>query len=96
MLVLTRRIGERLRIGPDIEVVVLDIRGREVRIGVTAPASVPIHREEIYLRIQDANRAAALSRPDVAAALAQAARELRDRTTPPAKEGSACVSSSVR
>jgi carbon storage regulator len=98
MLVLTRRIGERLRIGPDIEVVVLDIRGREVRVGVTAPADVPIHREEIYLRIQDANRAAAMAPPDVAATLARAARELRERSvsTTTAKEGSACTSSSAR
>ncbi len=98
MLVLTRRIGERLRIGPDVEVVVLDVRGRDVRLGVTAPAHVAIHREEIYLRIQDANRAAALAGQDVATALAQAARELRSRRpqTTPAKEGSPCASSSVR
>ena len=51
MLVLTRRIGERLRIGPDVEVVVLEVRGREVRLGLSAPASVVIHREEIYRRI---------------------------------------------
>jgi carbon storage regulator len=98
MLVLTRRIGERLRIGPDVEVVVLDVRGRDVRLGVTAPAHVAIHREEIYLRIQDANRAAALAGQDVATALAQAARELRSRRsqTTLAKEGSPCASSSVR
>jgi carbon storage regulator len=58
MLVLTRRVGERLRIGPDIEVVVLEVRGREARLGITAPASVPIHREEIYLKLQQAARAA--------------------------------------
>jgi len=96
MLVLTRRIGERLRIGPDIELVVLDVRGRDVRLGVTAPAAVPIHREEIYLKIQDANRAAALAQTDVTGALAVAARDLRSRTspTPLAKEGSTCESSS--
>jgi carbon storage regulator len=54
MLVLTRRVGERLRIGPDIEVVVLEVRGREARLGITAPATVPIHREEIYLKLQGA------------------------------------------
>lgn len=93
MLVLTRRVGERLRIGSDIEVVLLDVRGREVRLGVTAPAEVPVHREEIYLRIQDANRAAALGGPDVAGALAAAARTLRARTAPipAAMEGSTCV-----
>jgi carbon storage regulator len=56
MLVLTRRVGERLRIGPDIEVVVLEVRGREARLGITAPATVPIHREEIYLKLQEAAR----------------------------------------
>jgi carbon storage regulator len=58
MLVLTRRVGERLRIGPDIEVVVLEVRGREARLGITAPAAVPIHREEIYLKLQEAARVA--------------------------------------
>ncbi len=89
MLVLTRRVGERLRIGPDIEVVVLEVRGREVRIGVTAPADIPIHREEIYLKIQDANRAAALDQPDLAH-VARAARSLRSRST-----GTSCESSSA-
>jgi carbon storage regulator len=77
MLVLTRRVGERLRIGNDIELVVLDVRGREVRLGVTAPASVTVHREEIYRRIQDANRAAALGAPHGADAAVRAARSLR-------------------
>jgi len=97
VLVLTRRVGERLRIGPDIEVVVLEIRGREVRLGVTAPAHVAIHREEIYLRIQDTNRAAALAGRDMASALARAARQLRSRnlTSLTAKEGSPCASSSA-
>lgn len=79
MLVLTRRLGERLRIGPSIEVVVLEIRGREVRLGVSAPASVPIHREEIYLKIQDTNRAAAGGGPEIADAVVRAARALRAR-----------------
>jgi carbon storage regulator len=75
MLVLTRRPGERVRIGPDIEVVVLEVRGREVRLGVAAPAAVAIHREELYRRIQDANRAAVRPAgllPEVAARAARA------------------------
>ncbi len=92
MLVLTRRIGERLRIGADIELVVLDVRGRDVRLGVSAPSSVAIHREEIYLKIQDNNRAAALGQPGLTDALVRAARELRRRTpTPQAKDGSQCA-----
>ena len=77
MLVLTRRVGERLRIGPDIEVVVLEIRGREARLGITAPTSVPIHREEIYLKLQEAARAEA-----VEGAKRPVARVGRRETTP--------------
>jgi carbon storage regulator len=52
MLVLTRRIGERIHLGDDITVLVADVdRGGEVHIGITAPREVPVHREEIYRRI---------------------------------------------
>ncbi len=52
MLILTRRVGESLMIGDDINVTVLSIRGNQVRIGVSAPKDVSVHREEIYERIQ--------------------------------------------
>jgi len=92
MLVLTRRIGERLRIGADIELVVLDVRGRDVRLGVSAPSNVAIHREEIYLKIQDTNRTAAAGQPGLTDALARAARALRRRTPePPATDGTQCA-----
>jgi carbon storage regulator len=81
VLVLTRRIGERVRIGGDIEVVVLEVRGREVRLGITAPAAVPIHREELYIKLHDANRAAALAAPPLDA-IARAAHALRSRRAP--------------
>ena len=51
MLVLSRKTDESLLIGDDIKVTVLDIRGGQVRIGISAPASVKIHREEIYDKI---------------------------------------------
>ena len=53
MLILTRTEGEKLRIGDDITVVILGVRGNQVRLGVDAPREIPVHREEIYQRIKD-------------------------------------------
>ena len=52
MLILTRRVGESLMIGDEVNVTVLGIKGNQVRIGVNAPKDVAVHREEIYQRIQ--------------------------------------------
>jgi carbon storage regulator len=51
MLILTRKIGEKLVIGNDVFVSVLGVKGTQVRIGITAPPEVQVHREEIYQRI---------------------------------------------
>jgi carbon storage regulator len=57
MLVLTRKIGERIRIGDTVTVRVLEVRGSQVRLGVEAPADVRIYREEIYHPEREANGA---------------------------------------
>jgi carbon storage regulator len=65
VLVLTRRPGETVMIGDDVVLTVLDIRSDVVRLGIEAPRSVQVHREEVYRELQKANREAA-SPSDVA------------------------------
>ena len=62
MLVLTRKVGEGIAIGDDVKIVVMQIKGKQVRLGIKASPSTTVHREEIYQKILDENRAA--SRPD--------------------------------
>jgi carbon storage regulator len=59
MLVLSRQRDETIMIGDDIEITVVDIRGDKVRLGITAPATIPVHRKEVYEAIQRENREAA-------------------------------------
>jgi len=70
MLTLTRSVGESIRIGEDIEVFVIEVRGGTVRLGFKAPREVTIHREEVYRQIAEANALAAEVTADVAGALA--------------------------
>lgn len=58
MLVLTRKPGESLRIGDDIRITVVEIDGSNIKIGIDAPRSVSIYREEVYQRIKEENQAA--------------------------------------
>ena len=59
MLVLSRQRDETIMIGDDIEITIVDIRGDKVRLGITAPTTVPVHRKEVYEAIQRENREAA-------------------------------------
>lgn len=61
MLVLTRKIGERIRIGDEVTVQVLEVRGGQVRLGLAAPAEVRIFREEVFRAIENQNQQARLS-----------------------------------
>lgn len=53
MLILSRKTGEKLMIGDDVELTILGVKGNQVRVGVNAPKDVSVHREEVYIRIQN-------------------------------------------
>jgi len=52
MLILSRRLGESVKIGHEVTITVLGVKGSQVRLGFTAPPNVPVHREEVYERIK--------------------------------------------
>ncbi len=62
MLILTRKTGEGLFIGDDIRVTILEIRGKQIRLGIEAPTAIVVLREEIYRRVQQENLQAAGAR----------------------------------
>ena len=64
MLVLTRKLHQSIVIGDSIEVVVLEVRGEQVRLGIRAPKDVTVHRKEIYEQIQEENRESSEVRPE--------------------------------
>jgi carbon storage regulator len=64
MLVLTRKLGESIAIDDDIKIVVVAVKGKQVRLGIEAPKETKIHREEVYLAIQEQNKLAARSSAD--------------------------------
>lgn len=59
MLALSRKVNESIMIGNDIEITILEIKGDQIKIGISAPKSVPIYRKELYLQILESNREAA-------------------------------------
>lgn len=52
MLVLTRKLNESIMIGHDVKITIVDVRGDQVKLGITAPRQIAVHREEVYLEIQ--------------------------------------------
>jgi len=63
MLILTRKAGESITIGDDIKIHVIEIKGKQVRLGIEAPKKYSIHREEVYIRIHEENQRAASKAP---------------------------------
>ena len=53
MLTLTRKVGQKILIGEDIEIVVREVRGRQVRLGIVAPSGTPVYREELYEQLKE-------------------------------------------
>ena len=76
MLIITRKPGEKIMLGDDVVVHVMEIVGNSVRVGIQAPRSLPVYREEIWDAVREENRAAAQAAPD---ALPAAARPPPDR-----------------
>jgi len=69
VLVLARRVNQSIMIGDEIEVVVVDIKGDQIKLGIRAPRTVSVHRSEVHKEIQDQNREAAATQPDALATL---------------------------
>ena len=59
MLILTRKAGETVAIGDDIQISIVEVKGNQVKLGIQAPKNVQVHRTEVYQKIQDENRLAA-------------------------------------
>ncbi len=64
MLIITRRPGEKIMLGDDVVIEVIEASGSSVRIGIAAPKSIPVYREEIWQAVKDENAAAAASKAD--------------------------------
>lgn len=59
MLVLTRKLNESIMIGDDVKITIVDVKGDQVKLGITAPRQIAVHREEVYMEIQKENVLAA-------------------------------------
>jgi carbon storage regulator len=76
MLVLSRQLDESIMIGDDVVITIVDIRGDKVRLGIAAPTSIPVHRQEVYESIQRENMQAAYSESHPAADAARPVKPL--------------------
>ncbi|MBW2599637.1 MAG: carbon storage regulator CsrA, partial [Deltaproteobacteria bacterium] len=72
MLILTRKLGETIRIGNKIRVTILDVKGRQIRVGIDAPSDIAVHREEVYRMIREQNILAAECGDSIGKSLSQA------------------------
>lgn len=81
MLVLTRKLGETIRIGDNITIKIVDLDGRHVKLGIEAPRNVSVNREEIYERIQRENQAASISRDNELENIAHALRKKENKSS---------------
>ncbi len=75
MLVLTRKAGESIVIGNQVRITVLELQGRQIRLGIEAPTEIPVHRGEVYERIKEENEQAARAGADELKALSKAWKE---------------------
>lgn len=89
MLVLSRRVGESVMIGDDVVVTVLDVRGEVVRLGIAAPRSVAVHREELLAEIARTNQESASPQDDSVAALKRAVVHRRRKDDPQPEQSDA-------
>jgi carbon storage regulator len=80
VLILTRKLGESITIGDDIKITVMGIYGKQVKLGITAPDRVSVHREEIFIRIREENKQASLALKED---LLEVAKILRERPVKP-------------
>ena len=87
MLILTRRAGERVVIGEDVLVTVMEVSGQTVRLGIAAPQGLPIYREEIWLAVKEENRAAAEAAADALPAAAEPAADALPAGSQPKVKG---------
>lgn len=76
MLVLTRKAGESIVIGSQIRITVLEMQGRQIRLGIEAPSEIPVHRGEVYERIREENEQAALAGAEELKVLSQAWKKI--------------------